>query len=691
MDKFTQAYMEAALWSSTDNLTPDGGEPLDRNFNTSNIAPESVRKMEEDCRLFQEQNAALLDGYYDAGNDLEQAGHDFWLTRNGHGSGFWDSNAPDDVRKGLTNAAHTFGEQDIYVGDDQKLYVSGGEQDQKRLPLKAKLLTAAPAMPWPLVKKQVREVLSKGPKTGKEIDAALGIEPGSQAGYQIMRQLQEEGFVKQHKMRWHLVANIVRGLAITGARHPLQAWDWHALNLALQTMRMPAQMLGVMGGPSVTEARKTIKRITGKEYEDLPESMQRGHAPRSIPACMRKRIPKKAYDPGEEAYIYRAALVCKECGDKIKAQLAAEGKAPANPEDERSFDSDDYPKGPYADGGGESDVPESCDVCHKFLQNPLTQAGYRYLRELVQDHETSGRGSDEVIQEWKEFYPEAFDDEHGDESETGEVAPPTMENQASLKTARPPLEPQKDPHPWKDRLRRVYDNDFGQFEAYDSIYGIAKRLGFGSAQEAWEKNPVISGSVYPEDLRVVGSEEVVASAIKTAMTRKDYTLIADVLRNALLREKGPGADAVLMVAEELAMMLKRDNPRFDTEHFMSVLQGTKTLTSRPGHKKVEQPADVAGRPWKPATQASAPVVKRLAGGPPVDDEITPELLRQAQELIDRDDQIIYDVAADKGQIVGNVKHMSWFVHEVASWLRDDPEYYAAIVHGEGSVGLQHPG
>ena len=40
------------------------------------------------CRMedLQEQNEDLLNGVGDA----SQASHDFWLTRNGHSTGFWD-------------------------------------------------------------------------------------------------------------------------------------------------------------------------------------------------------------------------------------------------------------------------------------------------------------------------------------------------------------------------------------------------------------------------------------------------------------------------------------------------------------------------------------------------------------------------------------------------------------------------
>ena len=55
------------------------------------------------------------------------------------------------------------------------------------------------------------------------------------------------------------------------------------------------------------------------------------------------------------AYVYQAALLCESCAKIILHDLDQTGARPSNPEDESSFDSDNYPKGPYPDGGGESD------------------------------------------------------------------------------------------------------------------------------------------------------------------------------------------------------------------------------------------------------------------------------------------------------------------------------------------------
>lgn len=120
MNAFTRAYIACALWSSMDNYDIEtGGEPLDANYTADDIVPEALAQMVEDCEAFQADNAADI-----ATGDVERAGHDFWLTRNRHGAGFWDGDWPEDVGRRLTDAAHACGSVDLYVGDDGLVYQS---------------------------------------------------------------------------------------------------------------------------------------------------------------------------------------------------------------------------------------------------------------------------------------------------------------------------------------------------------------------------------------------------------------------------------------------------------------------------------------------------------------------------------------------------------------------------------------
>ena len=106
------------------------------------------------------------------------------------------------------------------------------------------------------------------------------------------------------------------------------------------------------------------------------------------------------------AYIYQAALYCERCGNEIRERLTDEGKAPANPDDEHTYDSDGFPKGPYSDGGGEADCPQHCDGCGCHLENPLTSDGENHVRESILDHLCSNDGDKDVIETWRAYYPE---------------------------------------------------------------------------------------------------------------------------------------------------------------------------------------------------------------------------------------------------------------------------------------------
>lgn len=120
LDTFTRAYIEAALWSSTDNSRPDGGDPLDKNYDIEDIAQETLAVIVRDCEDFQRKNPIIFtaDGYPFS---VAYAGHDFWLTRNGHGAGFWDRGIGA-VGEQLTQAAKAYGEFDLYIGDDGLIY-----------------------------------------------------------------------------------------------------------------------------------------------------------------------------------------------------------------------------------------------------------------------------------------------------------------------------------------------------------------------------------------------------------------------------------------------------------------------------------------------------------------------------------------------------------------------------------------
>ncbi len=82
----------------------------------------------------------------------------------------------------------------------------------------------------------------------------------------------------------------------------------------------------------------------------------------------------------------------------------------------RDFDdSEQWPQGPYPDGGGEADCPQHCDCCGAFLENPLTDDGDSYVREKAEPFNAPDSSWDEiatraesagqpVLAEWIRFY-----------------------------------------------------------------------------------------------------------------------------------------------------------------------------------------------------------------------------------------------------------------------------------------------
>jgi hypothetical protein len=93
-----------------------------------------------------------------------------------------------------------------------------------------------------------------------------------------------------------------------------------------------------------------------------------------------------------DAYIYCADIYCADCGREMVDECRERSIADTG-------DSDQFPQGPYPDGGGEADCPQHCGSCHAFLENPLTGAGNDYVLSAIADDPEST-----VVQEWRDYY-----------------------------------------------------------------------------------------------------------------------------------------------------------------------------------------------------------------------------------------------------------------------------------------------
>jgi hypothetical protein len=135
LDEFVKHYLIAALWSSTDwrsqsdspEYDPEHeGENMDDTYSWDEATPDTLAEARADAldfiRQATEAGIDLLDtvmfparaGY----SGIACHGHDLWLTRNGHGVGFWDRGYPEAIGDKLTDLAKGMGEHNAWPAGD---------------------------------------------------------------------------------------------------------------------------------------------------------------------------------------------------------------------------------------------------------------------------------------------------------------------------------------------------------------------------------------------------------------------------------------------------------------------------------------------------------------------------------------------------------------------------------------------
>lgn len=90
LSDFAKGYVEAMFFTNGD--TGDEREDLLNDLGVERLTRAAVARIAEDCARFEKQAAPLLDLALSpmSGYSEEEAGRDFWFTRQGHGVGFQD-------------------------------------------------------------------------------------------------------------------------------------------------------------------------------------------------------------------------------------------------------------------------------------------------------------------------------------------------------------------------------------------------------------------------------------------------------------------------------------------------------------------------------------------------------------------------------------------------------------------------
>jgi hypothetical protein len=111
------AYLDAAIWA---DLRDADGNPLDDLYDHTDLHPDAIATATLDVIDFltTAHQEGLLDQLEAAEVTTDQIGHDFWLTRNRHGVGFWDRGLGQ-LGTDLTNLAQPYGEQYLFILEDK--------------------------------------------------------------------------------------------------------------------------------------------------------------------------------------------------------------------------------------------------------------------------------------------------------------------------------------------------------------------------------------------------------------------------------------------------------------------------------------------------------------------------------------------------------------------------------------------
>ena len=140
LKEVVRGYIDAALWTEEERLKDEMGyddeDDDDEEMSEIDMIIKSYNK--KDFSDFQKEDIdvdSLLDTYSEikeftnllSDSTLDEVkpfdlGMDFWLTRNHHGSGFWDGDYSEEAEEDLMSAVKNFKEKNLIIGDDMMLY-----------------------------------------------------------------------------------------------------------------------------------------------------------------------------------------------------------------------------------------------------------------------------------------------------------------------------------------------------------------------------------------------------------------------------------------------------------------------------------------------------------------------------------------------------------------------------------------
>jgi len=109
-----ESLARVALWAGVGN----DDEPLDNGFDISDIDEDSLQvEVNKAQKFWREATDLHLTGWC----SKDEFVHDFWLDRNGHGTGFWNKCPNEEMGRKLSSMAKEYGSCDLLEDDNGTL------------------------------------------------------------------------------------------------------------------------------------------------------------------------------------------------------------------------------------------------------------------------------------------------------------------------------------------------------------------------------------------------------------------------------------------------------------------------------------------------------------------------------------------------------------------------------------------
>ena len=128
IEDFIQGYLEAAVFTGAERKDGDPLKDSDKDYDWTldDLDEEDHQSLRANAAVWCARHRHIILAAEETGEVhlggangvFALAGHDFWMTRNHHGVGFWDGDWPEPYATKLTLASHAMTEVDLFVDVD---------------------------------------------------------------------------------------------------------------------------------------------------------------------------------------------------------------------------------------------------------------------------------------------------------------------------------------------------------------------------------------------------------------------------------------------------------------------------------------------------------------------------------------------------------------------------------------------